>query len=424
MFALVKGANRANVARFLQRHWNCIESDDSTSLAGRRSVRSRVFHWLSLCSCVSTANAQDWAKRMFTKTAHDFGTVVRGAKTEFRFTFKNIYVEDVHVASVRSSCGCTTPEITKRDLKTYETSYVLATYNTHAFVGHRSATVTVTFDKPFYAEVQLQVSGNIRGDIVVQPNFVNLGTVNQGQATEAHDHGHADQPPGLEESSTCAPRTRTSKWMWSNESRTGQCVLRPESQAEGRRPGRLYQGPVGAGHQRPSGRDISRSRWKGSSFRRLPSVSRSTLARSKLAARLPSRSSFADKSRSRSPRSSATTNDSAFKLPDADAEPKPCTRSRSHSPPTANPARSARESSSRPIVARRLCPRCWQTPSCGRMSRRRRCRPKRQFPSRRDLRATPRSPMSVFRRPQRIACHDGPTSPSRASSSSARHPRV
>jgi hypothetical protein len=133
---------------------------------------------------VSTASAQEWAKKMFTKTAHDFGTVVKGAKTEFRFEFKNIYVEDLHVASVRSSCGCTTPEVKKRDLKTYETSYILATYNTHAFVGHRSATVTVKFDKPFYAEVQLQVSGNIRGDIVVQPNFVNLGTVNQGHTTE------------------------------------------------------------------------------------------------------------------------------------------------------------------------------------------------------------------------------------------------
>jgi hypothetical protein len=121
---------------------------------------------------------------MFKVTAHDFGSVARGAKTEFRFPFKNIYVEDLHVASVRSSCGCTSPEITQRDLKTYETGYVVATFNTHAFVGYRSATVTVTFDKPFYAEVQLQVSGNIRGDIIVQPNLVDLGTIDQGQPAE------------------------------------------------------------------------------------------------------------------------------------------------------------------------------------------------------------------------------------------------
>jgi hypothetical protein len=133
---------------------------------------------------VSPVHAQQWARKMFTTTAHDFGTVARGAKTEFRFPIKNLYVEDVHIASVRSSCGCTSPEVTKRDIKTYDTSYLVATFNTHAFTGYRSATVTVTFDRPFRAEVQLQVSGNIRGDITVQPNFVNLGTVNQGQAIE------------------------------------------------------------------------------------------------------------------------------------------------------------------------------------------------------------------------------------------------
>jgi hypothetical protein len=155
------------------------------SARGDLPVASRaIVMMLVLFVGAPAAHAQDWAKKMFTKTSHDFGTVVRGAKTEFRFPFKNIYVEDLHVASVRSSCGCTTPEVTKRDLKTYETGYIVATYNTHAFTGHRGATVTVTFDKPFYAEVQLQVIGNIRGDIVVQPNFVNLGTVNQGQPAE------------------------------------------------------------------------------------------------------------------------------------------------------------------------------------------------------------------------------------------------
>lgn len=133
---------------------------------------------------VAPAHAQQWARKMFATTAHDFGTVARGAKTEFRFPIKNLYVEDVHIERVKSSCGCTSPEVTKRDIKTYDTAYLVATFNTHAFTGYRSATVTVTFDRPFRAEVQLQVSGNIRGDITVQPNFVNLGTVNQGQAIE------------------------------------------------------------------------------------------------------------------------------------------------------------------------------------------------------------------------------------------------
>ena len=52
--------------------------------------------------------AQQWAKDMFETTKHDFGTVARGAKAEFRFELTNRYLEDVHIAGVRSSCGCIT----------------------------------------------------------------------------------------------------------------------------------------------------------------------------------------------------------------------------------------------------------------------------------------------------------------------------
>src|SRR5687767_9627208 len=106
---------------------------------------------------------------MFQTTEHDFGTVARGAKAEFAFEFENLYEEDLHVAKVYSSCGCTTPAIEKRDLKTFEKAQILATYNTRAFLGQKSATITVVFDKPQYAEVQLEVSGYIRSDVVLEP---------------------------------------------------------------------------------------------------------------------------------------------------------------------------------------------------------------------------------------------------------------
>jgi len=128
----------------------------------------------------SMASAQEWARKMFEATTHDFGAVARGAKTEFHFKFSNLYNEDVHVAGVRSSCGCTSPQVTKDSLKTYDDSSIVAVFNTHAFQGQKNATVTVTFDKPYYAEVQLQVSGYIRTDIVVTPGSVDWGQVDAG----------------------------------------------------------------------------------------------------------------------------------------------------------------------------------------------------------------------------------------------------
>lgn len=148
-------------------------------------VLRNVFVFLALIvPGVSTAHAQEWARKMFETTTHDFGAVARGAKSEFRFKLTNIYVEDVHITGVRSSCGCTTPTIGVDLLKTYEEGYILATFNTKNHLAQKSATLTVTFDKPFPAEVQLQVSGFIRSDVELEPGGVQFGTVDAGAPAE------------------------------------------------------------------------------------------------------------------------------------------------------------------------------------------------------------------------------------------------
>lgn len=129
-------------------------------------------------------SAQEWARKMFDETTHDFGVVARGAKVEHHFTFSNIYEELVHVAAVRSSCGCTSTRITQDTLKTYDKSAVVATFNTRAFLRQKTATLTVTFDKPFYAQVRLKVAGYIRSDIVLEPGGIEFGTVDQGAGAE------------------------------------------------------------------------------------------------------------------------------------------------------------------------------------------------------------------------------------------------
>jgi hypothetical protein len=123
---------------------------------------------------------QEWAKKMFKDTEHDFGTCARNARSEYEFVFENLYMEDVHIAGVRTSCGCTTPKVINDTIKTYEKGAILAHFNTDTFLGQRGATLTVTIDKPFYAEVQLHVKGTIRSDVDVSPGSVQLGDVDQG----------------------------------------------------------------------------------------------------------------------------------------------------------------------------------------------------------------------------------------------------
>ncbi|MDX1925785.1 MAG: DUF1573 domain-containing protein [Pirellulaceae bacterium] len=117
---------------------------------------------------------------MFEVTQHDFEVVPRGAKTEYEFKFTNKYKETVHVASVRTSCKCTIPRIGKNDLKTYEEGSIIAEFKTSDFVGARSAVITVVFDRPYYAELQLIVKGNIRSDILPEPGEIQFGEVDLG----------------------------------------------------------------------------------------------------------------------------------------------------------------------------------------------------------------------------------------------------
>lgn len=130
----------------------------------------------------SPCSGQEWARKMFKANEHDFGSVAKGAKAEFEFTFENIYVEDIHVAGVRSSCGCTSPRVITPLVKTYDKGVILAHFNTDTFSGPRGATLTVTIDKPFYAEVQLHVKGNIRNDVVIDPGSVQYPSIDQGTA--------------------------------------------------------------------------------------------------------------------------------------------------------------------------------------------------------------------------------------------------
>jgi hypothetical protein len=139
-----------------------------------------MFIALSVCPAIGN----EWARKMFELTNHDFGTLARGAKAEFDFVLENKFEEDIHIASVRTSCACTTPEIVKETLKTWEKGAIRAKFNTRTFIGSRSATITVVIDKPFAAEVQLTVKGYIRRDIVFEPGAVEFGAVDVGNPAE------------------------------------------------------------------------------------------------------------------------------------------------------------------------------------------------------------------------------------------------
>jgi hypothetical protein len=137
---------------------------------------------LALGLSASSGFGQDWARKMFKDFEYDFGTVAKDAKTEHVFTFENLYMEDIHIASATQSCHCTSVRIENPLVKTYEKGSIVAHFNTDTFQGPHSATISVVIDKPYYAEVQLHVKGVIRTDTVVEPGSVQFPSIDQGVA--------------------------------------------------------------------------------------------------------------------------------------------------------------------------------------------------------------------------------------------------
>jgi hypothetical protein len=140
----------------------------------------------------NAVQAQEWATKMFETTDHDFGSVARGATAEYRFVLSNLYMENVHITGVASSCGCTTPRVEPDELRTYEKGAIVAHFNTDRFQGQRGATLTVSIDRPYPAEVQLHVKGYIRNDVAFEPGSVQLGDIARGampqrRITVTHD---------------------------------------------------------------------------------------------------------------------------------------------------------------------------------------------------------------------------------------------
>lgn len=141
--------------------------------------------WFAVLFCgvlcnAETLRADNWARKMFSETHHDFGVVSRNAKTEYSFVIENCYEEEVRIVAVRSSCGCTNPVLTKKTLKSWEKGEIIAQFNTRAFIGTKTAEITVVFDRPYYSEVKLTVGGKIRSDVVVEPGEIRFGDMEKG----------------------------------------------------------------------------------------------------------------------------------------------------------------------------------------------------------------------------------------------------
>lgn len=130
-------------------------------------------------------HAATWADSMFDELSKDFGSVPRGPTLTHHFRLVNNTKGPVNVSSVRVSCGCVSASALKTYLEPGQETTVLASMDTTRFIGVKSVTIYVQFDRPAFEEVRLWVQANGRNDFSVSPDSLAFGQVKKATAPTA-----------------------------------------------------------------------------------------------------------------------------------------------------------------------------------------------------------------------------------------------
>ena len=124
--------------------------------------------------------AQNWFDTIIPEKAKDLGTVARGTKIRHSFKLINTTSYDIHIADYRTKCGCTDVKIGAHDIPPGTQTTIEATIDTTKFQGFKASGLTLKLDRPSYAEVDLNLTCFIRGDILLNPGTVDFQTVARG----------------------------------------------------------------------------------------------------------------------------------------------------------------------------------------------------------------------------------------------------
>jgi Protein of unknown function (DUF1573) len=128
------------------------------------------------------APAGTWADGLFDGLVHDFGVVARGPTVSHSYRITNTTGHSVHIAGVRVSCGCTAAAVRTADLAPGQETELIAQMDTRRFIGPKSVTIYVQFDRPQWEEVRLTVTANGRDDLILTPDSLGFGAIIRGSS--------------------------------------------------------------------------------------------------------------------------------------------------------------------------------------------------------------------------------------------------
>jgi len=124
------------------------------------------------------------ARLRFERTEHDFGEIFDNERqtTEFRFT--NGGPQPLIIGEVKSTCGCTVPELEKKVYEPGESGVIKVVFDPHGKRGHDSRSINIQCNDAITPSVRLTVKSHVRQLIVMEPSLLQFGQVDKGKSAE------------------------------------------------------------------------------------------------------------------------------------------------------------------------------------------------------------------------------------------------
>ena len=99
----------------------------------------------------------------------DLGKIDRGVVATKRLTLKNVGNQKLDIGNVEVSCGCTGTVVSKKELKTGDTTSLLITFNSKNFNGPVHKTVTVNSNSEGSPRTLIEFTATVIEDLSFTP---------------------------------------------------------------------------------------------------------------------------------------------------------------------------------------------------------------------------------------------------------------
>ncbi|MHC4154761.1 MAG: DUF1573 domain-containing protein [Planctomycetota bacterium] len=111
-------------------------------------------------------------KITFEKVTHDFGDISPGSKNTCEFKFKNTGDALLRIGKISSTCGCTVPELKKKEYAAGESGVIKARYSASRAAGRITKRLHVPSNDKQNSKVALTIKATIVKKVSHEPNRI------------------------------------------------------------------------------------------------------------------------------------------------------------------------------------------------------------------------------------------------------------